>query len=253
MRRFYRRRFKKRRRVFRRKRFFRRSFRKGKRRFEKKTRLTNRFTFANKGYAKLDYADHFILPASTANPFVKSYRTNSIYDPDVDLGGNAPMWKDTLSDVWARYRVRGCKYRIWMYDIGAAQAGSEHNIGVYHHQSDGTILPLDLITDLGVESAMVTKNAYVKFKPAALNPINRKPVIFKGYISHKHLVGDPATWAGRDYEAIMAANPAAIILTDITIANNAGATATTLGTTFVVWVKLRYYVEVFDRKTGQLA
>jgi len=74
------------------------------------------------------YSDSFVLdPSATAICPFKTYRMSSPFDPDYSLGGNQPVYWDTLTSVYHRYAVQGAKITA----IFSQGTRTGQNIGPY--------------------------------------------------------------------------------------------------------------------------
>lgn len=97
--------------------------------------------FPDRFTTNLVYSDSFILDpsASTICPF-KSYRLNSVFDPDNSLGGGQPTYFDQIALIYNRYMVTGSKVTA----IFSRGTTSSVNVGPYVvgiHNSRTTSLP----------------------------------------------------------------------------------------------------------------
>lgn len=63
---------------------------------------------------KLKYSDEWVGPSSLGAPLLKTWRINSLFDPDRSVGGHQPYGFDQIAALYHKYRVFAVS---WMVDV----------------------------------------------------------------------------------------------------------------------------------------
>lgn len=195
-----------------------------------KTTLVNKSLqpFPDRYIAKLKYIDTFSL--STVNvPY--RFNLNSIFDPNNTGIGHQPYGRDTLAQLYNRYRVFACKVRI----RGQPLDGSNQYIV--------SIPSNDIIT--------VSSFTDAREKPMAKYVVqtqggDSRSILHK--INIPRLMGRTSAQYKADdrYQADMGSDPAENASLSI-YSYNCGSLSTSCTT--LCTIELTYYVECFDRNT----
>lgn len=164
------------------------------------------------------------------------YRLNSLYDPEVALGGGQPMYFDQLAAIYSRYRVWNCKVSLCVHGTLAADAfvvAAPNNNGMALASIDFTRLQ----QAPGAFPIMVT-NSYGKAIWAT-----------RTYSIPKHMGMSVLNYAGSDdTQAQIGADPNDAIYFAVGCVNPASVTT---GINYVL--KLEYDVEFFDQNLPSIS
>lgn len=88
---------------------------------------------------RLVYTDSVLLTwTSLGGIGTKTYRLNSLYDPDYSIGGQQPYMFDQLAAVYGRYLVKGAKITVTFTDSYNASGGNGPYICGVHTTADPT-------------------------------------------------------------------------------------------------------------------
>ena len=149
--------------VFRRKRRSRRRRRRRKRgSYAKKlqVRRPRGFLFGNSKVVKLKYVHIGQIPLTAlGNPSHLSFRCNSIFDPDVALGGGQPRGYDQLAPLYHRYCVTASKITVRFMPEGVNAPGDHHPLVLYVQQTN-QLVPLLFSPRDALESRHVNARAW---------------------------------------------------------------------------------------------
>lgn len=144
--------------------------------------------------AKLDYYDTIPIGNGVSTYAEYVFSMNSIYDPDVTGTGHQPRGRDQWANMYNKYIVRGCRYRVSAYaaDATAATASAVHfMVGV----AEG---PVNLQFNFSSLNDWLEypKTKYIKLKKGTRNtsyqsisvaPPDSQTTKMKGYCSMKAL------------------------------------------------------------------
>lgn len=159
-----------------------------------------------------------------------NYNLNSLYDPNRAGTGHQPMGFDELAGLYNRYRVHGCAYEVTWSNFNTPV-----RVGVC--PLNGSSNPAD-VDDLSEQPYSST--TIVGTIGSGGNDIRR----LKGYIGMKKLMGRTIL-DDRD-EAVVTASPSEVAILSLLYESLDGSTAMTSANHIV---RLKYYVEFFDKKS----
>lgn len=189
---------------------------------------------ADRLFTKMKYAE--ITSIQTPIPGVltmaKRYQS-SLQDPDYDLEGHQPMWRDQYAGMYSSYRVRGIKYNIMVNNQNFAEAGY---IGVRHLNNPA-------VADPNITQWMERNDTITKMVGGFAG--NGQMTRIKGYMSVAKTRGvSPRIVATDDrFGSEMNGNPALMAYLGIYVQGGAA------NQVFNLNCKLTYYVELFDPVT----
>lgn len=72
-------------------------------------------------FVKLKYSEQFGMTYTPATAASYQFRVNSIFDPNYTGTGHQPLGHDQWQNIYNRYRVYGCKYRIYFTNISTTE------------------------------------------------------------------------------------------------------------------------------------
>lgn len=181
-------------------------------------------------FITLKYSDIISQSLATVTATDQIFNMNSIFDPDRTGTGHQPYGRDTLAEVYNRYRVWAFAWKI-----------------TFHAEAQG----FDIVTvpTNGNLATAITNQA--SFTAAAELPRSRvysqgtgaTCIIATGIINLNALNGTtPAEYKSDDrFQAIMTSNPSELILLHVGTYNPSGSTT---AVDFIV--ELEFYCEIFD-------
>lgn len=213
-----------------------------RRRYKRKATVTRKRNYPRRiiravgvpkqAYAKLRYMNftEFNLAAGAAN--YTKFRLNSLFDPEVALGGGQPYYHDQWSALFARYRVYGCKVEVTL-------SCSSSSTNLFHP----TVVLLSFADSTPLWSNQITASCSKRAIRRQLIP-GQQVVTLKKYYDLAAVAG-VSKWEYNNvevFQALCTADPARTIQCEINFENNDGtATLTVTQTT-----RLTYYVKYFD-------
>lgn len=179
---------------------------------------------------KLKYCTtHAALTSSSADFDWNQYSLNSIYDPDVDIGGHQPFYRDQLAAIYGRYKVNGCKVKV----IGTCT--STEAIMGYGTFNYGYTVPV------AVQNAI----EHGTFRVQAVS--SQKPIYFQKYYNLSKLAGaGKAAYNDSDYGAAIGSDPTKTIRFVVGSASSDGGGTSGSAS---VYVELTYYVRFYELLT----
>jgi hypothetical protein len=188
--------------------------------------------FADRTVVKLDYSNRYAFTNTAGITSAIVFNGNSIYDPDhtTGVGAGSAFGFTEWSAIYGKYRVHGSSIKVI-----AAYSGSSTMpvwVGLLPHSAYSTPTTVEPFSELPYsQNAMITPNS--------------RPANLKSYMSTSKLFGIPrATFLGDSrYEGTNSADPA--IPWAWTLATR--PMDITTATVTYIWVKIRYYVELYDR------
>lgn len=193
--------------------------------------------FPDRMITKLEYRTSGIYSVAGL-PGVIDYNLNSIYDPEVALGGHQPLWTNQYQALYNKYRVFRCKYEIKM--MALSTGGTPARYVALSSAQPTTALPVS------VGAAWEQNRTANKVLPSGPD----KVTTVRGNISMPKLQGQTVVeFKGDDgNDALLTANPSnpAILRTIIESVNGNE-------TQYTYDIKLTYFVEFFDRKTPNVS
>lgn len=183
----------------------------------------------------LKYYDHFPITSTLGTPTAKYYRLNSIFDPDVSVGGHQPLGRDQLATLYNQYLVYRCSWRITATNLIFATTNVDQTFKV-------VVLPF-VGTSAAVPPALVEQpRALMKVVTPMGDEGNVK--VFKGSIHLAELAGitKDEYYSERDvFGAAMGADPTPNLLLGIVAWGDGGVTAQIQFT-----IQLTYDVIAYD-------
>lgn len=74
--------------------------------------------FPQRMFKPLKYCQNVILNVGASGVFggVQTFAMNSLYDPDITGGGHQPYARDTLTQIYNRYKVHACVVKVTVSD-----------------------------------------------------------------------------------------------------------------------------------------
>lgn len=215
------------------------------RRLGKSRRLRRRLQlgigFPPKFFAKLVYADFDRLFefTATATPVVETWRLNSLYDPDYQMGGGQPQYFDSLAGAdggtapYKTYTVFGCKTEVTVVSTNGAPA----NI-VCVPRVSGTATTT--IEDAVMQPGAVAKKLSFYTGGPAVQKITMYHSIAKMWGKSKGAIMDDD-----NFSAAYNANPANVSYLDVMIAPVATTTSN-----YYMSIKMTFLSRFSDRTTA---
>jgi hypothetical protein len=181
--------------------------------------------FANKLHTKINYSENLVhVPAAITHTY--QYRLNSLYDSNLTGSGHQGYFYDQLANIYNRYRVTACKYRITFTNVN-----TPCRVGVVPTNND---IPSDM-DDLTVTP--FNRHGIIN----AMTSGGKTELTLSGYVSLTKLLGENLA-DDRD-QAITNANPSNVVpLNIMTESLDKSTTITTLN----YIVELTYYCTFFD-------
>lgn len=185
-------------------------------------------------FCKLKYSEQFGMIYTPATAATYQFRANSIYDPNYTGTGHQPLGHDQLITLYNRYRVYGCKYRIFFTNISTTEQAE---------------VAVQLRPNLTVNSVYDTirESAYTVWKSIlGVEGSGQATRMCKGYASIPKLRGCTKTRMKSDdsFQAIVGNNPSITPSINLHMQNQDVGT----GVTVRARVDLVYLCEFFDRK-----
>lgn len=189
--------------------------------------------FPDRMISKLEYRTNGIYSVALSPQYI-DYNLNSIYDPEVALGGHQPLWTDQYAALYNKYRVFRCKYEVKIMSLSTGGTPARY-VALASAQSTSS-----LPTNIG--DAWEQNRTANKVLPSGPD----KVTVVRGNISLPKLQGQTVVEfkGDDDNTALLSANPTnpAILRTIIESANGNE-------TQYTFDIKLTYFVEFYDRKT----
>lgn len=189
--------------------------------------------FADVTYAKLTYVQQVtIAPTSGLVTGYLAYRGNSLFDPEVALGGHQPLYFDQYSAIYAHYRVMASKIKI---------------DAITPSSTNGMFLVVIPNTIEVAGESMSRMYEQMRAGAPTLLPIARRAGrrIIR-YASTQQVCGCTKSQVyGDEYAAATDANPAQIWFWNLISEPDDGVAADEV---VLATIKLTYYCQFFDRK-----
>lgn len=185
---------------------------------------------------KLEYRVGKQINSSFGATAIVDYRLNSIYDPEIALGGHQPMWRDQYDALYNKYRVFRCKYEFKICAINSN--GTPLRVVTLSSAQQPSSLPSTITT------AWEQNRTGNRLIPSGSDKITT----MRGNISLPYLQGQTSVaFKGDDDNASgMGGDPVNWAVLRF-LAESANSSAETVQ--YSIDVKLTYFVEFFDRKT----
>lgn len=179
---------------------------------------------------KLKYVDFLTIVPPNDGSFAGYSFQSSLYDPQAGAGGHQPMWHDTFATLYTFYRVHGIKYSFRITN----QQGNPVE-GVVTTKPNTSAYSSSLVTEAE------RRNCHHTFLLSGYSTARN----LKGYVSCAKVLGvsqreykeDDYTKAGFGSDPIRMAQLSLLYNTPI------GASTSNVQ----IWVKLTYYVEMWQR------
>jgi len=183
---------------------------------------------------KVHYDTSYVTSNATGLYTEIQLRGNSLYDPEVTIGGSQPYSFAAWSAFYRKYRVHGSSVRVTAYPTGGTIIANTTQI---------ILLPTSNSSDAsGVAVDVVTQMPYAK------NSISNA---FKGqstlssYMSTRKMFGIDKPQFGREvYEGFVSGDPTTQWYWNIL----AGPITSGQVTAMVYKVRITYYAELYERK-----
>lgn len=193
--------------------------------------------FPDRMITKLEYRTSGIYSVA-ATPGYIDYNLNSIYDPEIAVGGHQPLWTDQYEAVYNKYRVFRCKYEVKIMALSTGGTPARY-VALASAQAPG-VLPTN-IGDAWEQNR--TANQVLPSGPDRVTTV-------RGNIALPKLQGQTSVeFKGDDgNDALLTANPTnpAVLRTIIESVNGNE-------TQYTYDIRLTYFVEFFDRKTPHVS
>lgn len=168
------------------------------------------FGFPQRYACKLKYTASVIL-AGTGTTSQQVYRLNSLYDPDVAVGGTQPMCYDQLSAVYNKYLVTSAKYEVQFTNLNST-----------------AVSVVSVPTDLSLSGSSfdsITEQKYAKNSVLSINSGGRSTVTHRGSISMARLMGQPELDSDPDMYSDVTTSPQDSAYLTLEAADFTGATS----------------------------
>lgn len=191
--------------------------------------------FADRIFTKLKYAESYGVTTGIAGVKIKAatYKT-SIFDPNAEMGGHQPMWRDQYAGIYGSYRVRGIKYRV----TAALSANVNTNWWLGVRAFNSATDP-----DPNIQQWIERRDAIVKQGNGSFG--NSGMLSLKGYLNVAKTRGVSRREVAIDnrYAAVMGSDPELMSFLHV------GVQSITDNTVIYLTFRLTYYVEMFDLLT----
>lgn len=184
--------------------------------------------FPNRLFCTMKYAESIQTSGGGLSYFKQQFNCNSIYDPNSTGTGHQPQYHDVLALVYNRYRVRG--YR---YDITISNVNTPCKVAIAIINGSSAPVGIDEIAEQPysrqyVLNTMANGGGSVKR--------------IKGFVKLSKILGENVL-DDRD-QAIFGNSPTNVVHQVLQFHALDGSTVITSAN---MYVRLTYYVEVFDR------
>lgn len=192
--------------------------------------------FPDRMITKLEYrTSHTNTSTGGATDYV-DYNLNSVYDPEVALGGHQPLWTDQYATLYNKYRVFRAKYELKIVAVNAGGVPARY-VTLSSAQAPGA-LPAT------IQQAWEQNRTGNRLLP----PGPDKITTIRGNIGLPKLQGQTVVeFKGDDgNDALLSANPLnpAILRVMMESTNTSSSEVQ-----YQYDIRIVYFVEFFDRKT----
>lgn len=186
----------------------------------------------NHTFAKLAYGRITTANVSAGALLTESFTINGLYDPEVAIGGNQPLYFDQYMAMYKNYRVYACKVIVRM-SCGSSTNNMFHATAAMHPSSNGAA-PYGSIQTAYQQRGAVYRNLV----PTAGN------VVLKGYYRISNVLGLPRLEVAIDdnMSGTASANPPISAYCHVYVKNNDGTNIVPL----TYEVKLVYYAKFYN-------
>jgi len=140
---------------------------------------------------KLKYVDYITHEATTTvsgSLLIGSYRANSMYDPEVALGGGQPAGFDQLCLQYNKFYVSGCSIKVSVMNSGVPAGGIFPNQIWVYPVSDANESAYQLSV-VGLRSDADTAMPYLRKKWLPIRNQTTRPVVVKSYMKTTKIFG----------------------------------------------------------------
>lgn len=218
------------------------------------TTLIPRATMADRTMLKLPYATEYLLTlGGIGAPAQFTIRGNSLFDPEVIVGGRQPFGFDQYAAFYQRYCVIGSSCMLQASPAGDASAAPNGFNSVYRLNLWPTASSVATLgsgfTNVGA-NAPVAEQPYGKTRLISVNSLGAAggAAIVKNYMSTQKMFGVSSTAVMGDlqYSALVSANPSVEWFWNISLEDSVGTFSTATGR-FYVYVRVVYYAVMQER------
>jgi len=198
------------------------------------TRVVSRTTpIPDRYFTKLRYSDLGALSfTGLGTPVYHQYNLNSLYDPDRSGGGHQPLGFDQLAALYNRYRVYGCKWKIYF-----TNRDTSYQCEVAAQSRPNSSVALDMST--------IWESPYIKKCILGVEGSGQANKTIFGYSSIAKVFGVPKLQVKTDdgFAALIGASPAITPILTLYMQNQ----TTTTSAVVAYRVVLEFLCEFYDR------
>lgn len=188
--------------------------------------------------AKLHYYDHFDFASGIADFAVRTFRLNSIFDPDYTGVGGNPSGYLEYAALYNKYRVMGCKILI-RFEANPSMPSSLVGFRIRWNESAPG-------SGVAVQQTLTELNNQTRYKylPATGATVNTSQAVqwCSMYVSMRKMYGPG--YKDEDFESLFGQNPYQPCFLDVMICGVAG-TENSLSCKYDV--RLTYYCKFTDK------
>jgi len=83
--------------------------------------MVKQLGFPDKMFTKLRYYST-VITWTTGTPVDYKFRMNWLYDPDAEVGGGQPMYRDQFAAIYNRYKVSAVKFKVRFINSSPTQS-----------------------------------------------------------------------------------------------------------------------------------
>lgn len=208
---------------------------------------------ADRTMLKLPYASEYLLTlGGIGAPAQFAIRGNSLFDPEVIIGGRQPFGFDQYAAFYQRYCVLGSSCSLYAAPAGDASAVPNGFNSVYRLNLWPTSGAIGTVgsgyTNVGA-NAPVAEQPYGRTKLISVNALGTPGAcVVKNYMGTTKMFGvsRAAVMGELSYSALISANPTAEWFWNISLEDSVGTFSTATGR-FYVYVKIVYYAVMQER------
>lgn len=208
--------------------------------------------FPDRLFTRFSYVTRTSLTTVANNSAVEeSYRMNSLFDPEVTIGGGQPRYFDTLcganntSAPYSEYIVMGAKIQVKFNVEGNTNAFNNATVGIRFRQSTITASSGLTYENMSTLPDVIMKN--INGKSTAAQWTGR---VVSGYRKMVNYVNNKNIRDNEEMTASSAANPITQIFADVFLISSPNAVDPI---SVLTDVKITYYAMLFNKNLPELS